>query len=178
MSNFLETFRINSLLQNVAQLGGRFFKCRHTLFNIAIFSFKSSRTYLHQPETINESLLMNKIVGRVADRSACNRKENRIKRALNGAIIRGNGDEGAQRNAQSGLRRVVIVWYRERNEDVSGYRGRRARQSQKLRRPRRVSWCILSPPPPFTPLSFSLLSVSVWLDAESFSLSMVSRARA
>ncbi|KYN04828.1 hypothetical protein ALC62_04212 [Cyphomyrmex costatus] len=45
-------------------------------------------------ETINESLLMNKIVGRVADRSACNRKENRIKRALNGAIIHGNGNEG------------------------------------------------------------------------------------
>lgn len=52
---------------------------------------------------------MNKIVGRVADRSACNRKENRIKRALNGAIIRGNGDEGARRNAQSGLRGVVMA---------------------------------------------------------------------
>jgi len=52
---------------------------------------------------------MNKIVGHVADRSACNRKENRIKRALNGAIIRGNGDEGARRNAQSGLRGVVMA---------------------------------------------------------------------
>jgi len=61
------------------------------------------------PETINESLLMNKIVGRVADRSACNRKENRIKRALNGAIIRGNGGEGARRNAQSGLCGVVMA---------------------------------------------------------------------
>jgi hypothetical protein len=61
------------------------------------------------PETINESLLMNRIVGRVADRSACNRKENRIKRALNGAIIRGNGGEGARRNAQSGLCGVVMA---------------------------------------------------------------------
>lgn len=52
---------------------------------------------------------MNKIVGRVADRSACNRKENRIKRALNGAIIHGNGGEGARRNAQSGLRGVVMT---------------------------------------------------------------------
>lgn len=52
---------------------------------------------------------MNKIVGRVADRSACNRKENRIKRALNGAIIHGNGSEGARRNAQSGLRGVVMT---------------------------------------------------------------------
>jgi len=60
-------------------------------------------------ETINESLLMNKIVGRVADRSACNRKENRIKRALNGTIIHENGDEGARRNAQSGLRGVVMT---------------------------------------------------------------------
>ena len=63
-------------------------------------------------ETINESLLMNKIVGRVADRSACNRKENRIKRVLNGAIIHENGDEGTRRNAQSGLRGVVmtVLW--------------------------------------------------------------------
>lgn len=68
-----------------------------------------AKTQAHFPdETINESLLMNKIVGRVADRSACNRKENRIKRALNGAIIRGNG-EGARRNAQSGLRGVVMA---------------------------------------------------------------------
>lgn len=52
---------------------------------------------------------MNKIVGRVADRSACNRKENGIKRALNGAIIHGNGGEGARRNAQSGLRGMVMT---------------------------------------------------------------------
>lgn len=38
---------------------------------------------------------MNRIVGRAADRFACNRKENRIKRLLNGPIIRGN-DEGAK----------------------------------------------------------------------------------
>lgn len=46
---------------------------------------------------------MNEIGGRAADRFACNRKENRIKRVLNGAIIRGNGE-----GAKSELRRVVM----------------------------------------------------------------------
>lgn len=103
----------------------------HFPFLLSPFLFIDSLvdTYAYlRNETINESLLMNKIVGRVADRSACNRKENRIKRALNGAIIHGNGDEGARRKAQSGLRGVVMTvpWS---TEDVSGhsFRGRLTR---------------------------------------------------
>lgn len=46
---------------------------------------------------------MKRIVGRAADRFACNRKENRIKRLLNGPIIRGN-EEGAK----SGLHGPVM----------------------------------------------------------------------
>ncbi|KYM77274.1 hypothetical protein ALC53_12255, partial [Atta colombica] len=94
-----------------------------TAHNIAIFScsFMDSLGASLRNETINESLLMNKIVGRVADRSACNRKENRIKRALNGAIIHENGDEGfregkkcASADSQIDERRV---W--RKNEGVS-----------------------------------------------------------
>lgn len=50
-------------------------------------------------ETIKEPPapgIMNRIVGGAADRFACNRKENKIKRVLNGAIIRGSG-EGAEK---------------------------------------------------------------------------------
>ncbi|EFN71104.1 hypothetical protein EAG_06259 [Camponotus floridanus] len=81
---------------------------------------RKARRRTRIPETINESLLMNKIVGRVADRSACNRKENRIKRALNGAIIRGNGDEGAAEK-----RAKWTSWGGNGGycEDVPGYRG-------------------------------------------------------
>lgn len=63
-------------------------------FYVVLDSYAKTQSHFVD-ETINESLLMNKIVGLVADHSACNRKENRIKRALNGAIIRGNG-EGAR----------------------------------------------------------------------------------
>lgn len=71
---------------------------------------------------------MNKIVGRVADRSACNRKENRIKRALNGAIIHGNrgwgyAEERAKWTSWGGNGGTV------EHEDVSGhsFRGRLTR---------------------------------------------------
>lgn len=98
---------------------------------------------------------MNKIVGRVADRSACNRKENRIKRALNGAIIHGNGGEGVRRNAQSGLRGVS----NDGTVDVSGhsFRGRLTRARNYDDR----SFLILS----FSPSlfrSFSVFMSSMW----------------
>lgn len=106
-------------------------------------------------ETINESLLMNKIVGRVADRSACNRKENRIKRALNGAIIHGNGGESARRNVQSGLRGVVMTvpWNTRMCRDTVS----EAHQSQELRRPEFLG------PLSFFPSLSSLLSLSLSL---------------
>lgn len=95
---------------------------------------------------------MNKIVGRVADRSACNRKENRIKRALNGAIIHGNGGEGVRRNAQSGLRGVS----NDGTVDVSGhsFKGRLTRARNYDDR----SFLILS----FSPSLFRSLSLSLW----------------
>ncbi|KYN21709.1 hypothetical protein ALC57_05911 [Trachymyrmex cornetzi] len=93
--------------------------CAH---NIAIFSRSlDSLGASLRNETINESLLMNKIVGRVADRSACNRKENRIKRALNGAIIHENGDEGAGRGKKCASADSQIDEHRawRKNEGVS-----------------------------------------------------------
>lgn len=79
---------------------------------------------------------MNKIVGRVADRSACNRKENRIKRALNGAIM--HGVTGARVRAEE--RAKWTSW--GGNDGAVEHRGcvetqfqREARQSQELRRP-------------------------------------------
>lgn len=108
--------RLNRLRESFSKISRvNLFLPKHTVHlkvNTAdnFFAFRlEARRHTCIPETINESLLMNKIVGRVADRSACNRKENRIKRALNGAIIRGDGDEGAQRNAQSGLRGLVMA---------------------------------------------------------------------
>lgn len=69
---------------------------------------------------------MNKIVGRVAHRSACNRKENRIKRALNGAIIRGNGEGAirAEERAKWTFARVGNGGAARNTVDVSGTVGR------------------------------------------------------
>lgn len=71
---------------------------------------------------------MNGIVGGVADRFACNRKENRTEWLLNGPIIRGN-DEGAK----SGLHGVVMSTRPVQDED--DFRG-------SEQRGRRVSWRI------------------------------------